>query len=698
MQDVNKLIQFFNKNQSHFSKMTIDEMQIILSDWGFHRNSALFITTEISSNNSIFVRKNVAFFDLQVSQYLSEGIDTNYIKSLIHRPWIIVEERSSSAINKLTNTRIISQFVCESDISSICDDINKIRDAINSRVISDFTDASSNFICIDLSGFKDSGHTHISFFLKNTYINAILQKELGDKKFSNLREESEFHPVNMNDYIIDLVSKYYGFSEVEIASDSLMNKGKITSTDLARSILGLDTAPTNIGEIAKAKISIRFIKVDSNGRVNESLSFPAFDFNEIVKTTWENSIIRKTLFTTKFLFFVFMNHEDRSVFIKAIFWNMPLSVIEGDVKRVWSKTISVLKSGEIVNKIDKDGTKLTNFPGQTYSSILHVRPHARDSADVSVLPKTDILTGAKTYTKQGFWLNQGYITELLSLSKKIKVTPKPFDPHSLLGFFEDKLFKDLIIKIMDNRKVILHSDFIRLVQSNEVDTIEFGSKQVFIGSGYSYYFDLVYSDEFLGYHLALKYFVQNNDYYYIPRNLNNDSSYLSIIESLVKDKLLYQTSRYKFITTKSLNNSNHDISCFLAIEDKIACYANTHDLLSVEKTISDNNISYLSKYFDVEAYVVFLFDKLKLLSINFGKDFLFSYKFNIRLEILKNQFLQNSVVDVQTVISHFKDIYGVNYTYAQIISDASKCDMHFNKESGLLFINKEAFYRGVWGS
>lgn len=84
-----------------------------------------------------------------------------------------------------------------------------------------------------------------------------------------------------------------------------------------------------------------------------------------------------------------------------------------EVEKVWSKTKQIVKKGEIVNEIktNKKGKKVrfTNFPNKKFSSISHVRPHARDSFDAYNLPKRDKLTKLSEYTKHCFWLNNTYV-------------------------------------------------------------------------------------------------------------------------------------------------------------------------------------------------------------------------------------------------------------------------------------------------
>ena len=151
------------------------------------------------------------------------------------------------------------------------------------------------------------------------------------------------------------------------------------------------------------------IRIEENGRIKESISFPAFKFNEIIEQDWENCDLREELETTKYMFFVFKMEKGEYVFKGIKLWNMPEIDIETSVMEMWKKTYNTIRSGKIVRYI-KDGKRKTNFVGM--SEVCHVRPHGRDSRDTFELPVADKLTGATEYTKQCFWINNSYIIEI----------------------------------------------------------------------------------------------------------------------------------------------------------------------------------------------------------------------------------------------------------------------------------------------
>ena len=92
------------------------------------------------------------------------------------------------------------------------------------------------------------------------------------------------------------------------------------------------------------------------------------------------------------------------MFDRVQFWNIPADDLK-EVKRVWERTVSVIKNGV---KLKYDG-KVThnNFPKSTENRVAHVRPHARNASDTYPLPD------GREMTKQCFWFNSSYIKQIV---------------------------------------------------------------------------------------------------------------------------------------------------------------------------------------------------------------------------------------------------------------------------------------------
>ena len=164
-------------------------------------------------------------------------------------------------------------------------------------------------------------------------------------------------------------------------------------------------------EFQKAKIIPKTIRIEENGRIKESISFPYFKYTDIINQDWETSDLREELETTKYMFFIFKKSGNDYIFKGIKLWNMPEFDIETSVMEMWKSTYNTIKSGNIIKSIT-NGIRKTNFVGMSENNVCHVRPHGRNSKDICKLPVADKLTGANEYTKHCFWINNKYIKEI----------------------------------------------------------------------------------------------------------------------------------------------------------------------------------------------------------------------------------------------------------------------------------------------
>jgi DNA mismatch repair protein MutH len=172
-----------------------------------------------------------------------------------------------------------------------------------------------------------------------------------------------------------------------------------------------------IQEFEKAEILVKTVRLKESNLPAEDISFPCFEYLELVEEEWENADFKHIL-SRKFLFVFFQFENNKLILRKVKFWNMPNSDVE-EAKKVWVKTIEIVNNGDIVKsvKIDKKGKKIrsTNFPGKKFNKISHVRPHASTSSDTYPLPVIDKLTQEMKYTKHCFWLNASYVRDEIYL-------------------------------------------------------------------------------------------------------------------------------------------------------------------------------------------------------------------------------------------------------------------------------------------
>lgn len=233
--------------------------------------------------------------------------------------------------------------------------------------------------------------------LKNSRKKKKKAKRLSD--INNQYDEKIFNLFNelCNKSLKDIIEEY------EIKRErKAKNYISLVMDDICVKVFGdkLD----NFEEFKKAGIEIKTIVLKPNGTPKESMSFEQIDFCSIAEEEWEDSTIRNKFENKKHLWIVFqsaVNFEKQSeldlddiILKKVMFWNMPISDLEGSMHRVWEDTVKKIKAGDYDNFIKiSDG------------EIAHIRPKGRNSEDLMITPQ-----GTKEKRKC-FWLNAKYLKE-----------------------------------------------------------------------------------------------------------------------------------------------------------------------------------------------------------------------------------------------------------------------------------------------
>ena len=141
------------------------------------------------------------------------------------------------------------------------------------------------------------------------------------------------------------------------------------------------------------------------------------NYTEIVKEEWETSEVKSLFESTKFMFVVFKKKDGEYYFEKIKFWNMPISILEKEVKEIWQTTVDLTKSGNIVKKVTPSKIYV-NLPGAQVNHIFHTRPHdsqgIRKTGKGYELPVKDKVTGYIKYTKYCFWLDKEFILSIIN--------------------------------------------------------------------------------------------------------------------------------------------------------------------------------------------------------------------------------------------------------------------------------------------
>lgn len=317
------------------------------------------------------------------------------------------------------------------DLAIIKNDWKIITDKIKNSKAHEISEADTMYLgaCIkgstSESNYRQQPNSPLkarqrAFCLKSSYTQSLVNKNLLGLKCESIISEEEIRNNTFEIAVNSKLNKYYGKSEKDLFkifnlhNQTMKNKYNY----LISCMLGLNGKNINqCEEFLKSNTILKTIRVEENGGIREHMSFPTFKYTEIIKQNFEESDLYNDMCLKRFFFVVFKKYDSVYRFEKTIFYNLPYSIIDNEIKNVFEKTKAVIMNGEIVKGKNLNGNYATNFPGSSYNHICHVRPHDRIGINKSnkgyPLPIQDKFTGLKSYTKYCFWLDKDFIQKII---------------------------------------------------------------------------------------------------------------------------------------------------------------------------------------------------------------------------------------------------------------------------------------------
>jgi len=267
--------------------------------------------------------------------------------------------------------------------------------------------------------FNEEQAKQRAYSLKQGYVNHIIANIAQEETavYGRIIDKTEIldEVRSIEEVVISKFHAFYGKSAEQIEHElglELNQNAKSYFANLTNAILGLELGQ-KIEEFEKADVQVKTIRLKENNLPKEDISFPTFEYQELVKMDWEDSDF-KNILESKF-YFVFYQFEGENLILRKVkFWNMSHSDIL-EAKNVWEKMVRTVSNGEIVKEVTGKGIRKSFFPKKTENRISHVRPHARNSDDTYELPVADKLTGLTEYTKHCFWFNASYVKDEIYL-------------------------------------------------------------------------------------------------------------------------------------------------------------------------------------------------------------------------------------------------------------------------------------------
>ncbi len=450
-------------------------------------------------------------------------------------------------------------------------------------------------------------------------------------------------------------------------------------------------------EILPKQLSIKTVRLKSNGNARESMSFEQVRFMEIVEESWQFSKLRKKFVDTIFLFFVFQYKERADgqilVFKGTKIWQMPQETLEVDVKRLWETTREIVMNGvkfkeKIVgNKIYRQN----NLPGLADTAVAHIRPKASDSNDKVELPDGQMIT------KQAYWLNASYIGEILQDLPEVNLK-KSKQVKSHLKFSRE-VSKRLKAKLEE--QVYPVEEFIIKVKQVKSDFTEMDVTHEFVSKiGFKLNNRFVISEEIESIDQYIDKIVFNSHYFQIPKNPFFQSPYvMRKIENFENDFRLLKIEENLYITNASLRNGGVTKENLMSYKDSVERFVEDGKFFTL-RYIEDNGFYHeLMDYgFEEIFYQSILMRPGRLKYLKIAKQVVFiKSKLDVTVNDLMAYLLQdNQSITVEKLIERSQSLCQLDLDYDHAIKLMKNTTYFYSEDLLKLYEDQEIYYKEIY--
>lgn len=278
---------------------------------------------------------------------------------------------------------------------------------------------------------KDVPARKRAFCFKTSYMTYVLNHYIvchGIETESLIKEPASLAEKTFEEILYETVNQYVGRSDRELCEyfGYPYNNNKAQWATLSYRILGIKS--NRAAEFEKANISVRAVRIESDGRMKENMSFAPFEFKKLAQEEFEDSELYRYFYETRLFFVVWKKDKDVYRVAGSQLWNMPYQDLERTVRDGWKQVQRVIKYGVKFRQVKtaKGYIVYNNLPKKNDNEIIHIRPHADKAAyrfadgteygnvarDANELPNGEYMT------TQSFWINNSYIIRQLNCLNK----------------------------------------------------------------------------------------------------------------------------------------------------------------------------------------------------------------------------------------------------------------------------------------
>lgn len=506
------------------------------------------------------------------------------------------------------------------------------------------------------------------------------QKKIFNKfeEFIGLTFEEISYRININP---ELVSK-------ELSIVTIVNR-MLDYKNIDKKELANDVLPN--------KLSIKTIRLQSNGLPKESMSFERINFLDIVEENWQDSKLRNKFTGTIFLFIVFQYKNTANgsflLFRGIKLWKMPSEILDNHLKKLWETTREIVFNGvEIKEKLV--GNKVfteNNLPGKTDNDVAHIRPKARNRNDKVELPDGQMIT------KQAYWLNNNYIG--LILENLPDVSWRKSDQTIMRSKFSAKELNALKAKLKDY--VYPVEEFV-----NKAKQIvpEFSELDVSFGLvskiGFKLDKNFVISEQIMSIDEYLYDAIFSNAYFRVPKSPVFLTHYAKRkIDNYENDYKLLKVETDLYITNKSLFNGGVKKQDLLNYKESVERFVEDGKFFTLSSLKAKQFSHKLEEYgFENIFYESILMRPGRLKYLNLTNQIVFvKTKKDVTLSDFVAYLLMDSEsISVDELIDRAQSICCLSIDYEYAIRLMKNTTYFYSEDLCKLYEDKESYYQEIY--
>lgn len=245
-----------------------------------------------------------------------------YKNNKIQLLWYLWEAGKDKKDLKITHEKLLELSKNE-DLKQIEEDWNLIIKKIREGKAHEISEADTMYLGACSKGanalstrkqpFSDIPAMQRAFCFKNSYMTQLVRKYIGN--YSDVEKVLKNTTDSFSEFVNSVITKYKGKTQKELMKEfGIESTAKNINSMLINRMFNVKSELDKTDEFQKANIVPKTIRIEENGRIKECISFPAFEFTDIVEQNWETSDLKEQFETTKYMFFIFKCENGEYVF------------------------------------------------------------------------------------------------------------------------------------------------------------------------------------------------------------------------------------------------------------------------------------------------------------------------------------------------------------------------------------------------